>query len=250
MILVDIPRGAKTSTQYKNQASLRTNIRSHGILCEHTPLQFGDAAFEGNGPDGRISVGIERKGLHDFLSCMEDASYTGHQRIGMKQMYTVSILIIEGMWRPREEDGMLMESRDGINWFVCRPNGKPIMYSRIRRALISIRYSGVSVNFTRNLLHTAYDICEEFHYHQKKWDDHLSLRATRKLAIPQLNHKPSLVRQWAVDIEDIGIKKSEAAEHIFRKPIKLATADETEWLQVPGIGVPTAIKIVREIHGL
>lgn len=239
MILVDTSTGSK---------ELLPIIRGMGVCCEKVPLSYADACFEGNGPEGTISVGIERKTLHDMLSCIEDARYVSHQRIGMKKMYQVSILIIEGYWKPRE-DGMLMESKDGCTWWVCRPHGKPVMYSKLRRYLISIRYSGVAVNFTRNLQHTAYDICEEWHYHQKSWNKHTSLKEIQKLAIPQLNNKPSLTRMWAEDLKGCGRVLGESAEHYFRKPIILATADEEAWVAA-GATAKEAMSIVRQIHGL
>ena len=240
MIVVDSAVGSK---------ELAPIIRGLGVPCEVMPLSYGDAAFTGNGPDGEITIGIERKALHDMLSCIEDSRYSAHQRVGMKKMYQVSVLIIEGYWKPRE-DGLLMESRNGVDWWPCRPGGKPQMYSNLRRYLISIRYSGVSVMFTRNLHHTAYDICEEYHYHQKKWDKHTSLREIQKLNIPQLSGKPSLARKWADCIDGVGVVLGEAADRQFRrKAIKLATAEESDWVAC-GASPKKALDIVRQIHGI
>lgn len=238
MILVDTSVGSK---------ELMPIIRGMGVMCEKVPLSYADACFEGKGPDGTISVGIERKTLHDMLSCIEDSRYVSHQRIGMQNMYQVSLLIIEGYWRPNEK-GFLMESRDGVSWWVCRPRGKPVMYATLRRYLISIRYSGVGVIFTRDMKHTAHDICEEFHYHQKDWDKHTSLRQIQKMAIPQLGGKPSLTLKWANALTGSGIVLSENAERIFKNPITLANADELGWLMV-GASPTKAKAIVKEIAG-
>lgn len=247
MILVDIPRGHKTSPQYQNQASLRTLIRTTGIECESTPLEGGDACFEGSGPDGTIAIGVERKALYDMLACIEDAHYAGDQRLKMKKLYTVNFLIVEGLWRSRE-DGILMESKDGCTWWPCKPNGRTTMYSKLRRYLISMTYSGVVVIFTRDLKHTALDITEIYHYHQKAWAKHTSLREVPKAAIPQLTSKPSLVRKWADAIDGIGTVMGEEAERVFRTPIRLATADESQWLRLGGLSVKSAQRIVREIN--
>ena len=223
-------------------------IRAVGVPCDVAPLAFGDVAFTGNGPDGEISIGIERKTLHDMLSCIEDSRYASHQRLGMKSMYDVSVLIIEGFWKPRE-DGVLMESKDSIHYWPCRPHGLTVMYSKLRRYLISIRYTGVSVMITRNMAHTAYDICEEYHYHQKKWDKHTSLKEIQKLAIPQLSGKPSLARKWANDIDGVGVVLGEQADmHFRRKAIRLATSDEEDWIAC-GAGVGKARSIIRQING-
>jgi hypothetical protein len=165
----------------------------------------------------------------------------------MKQMYQVSNLIIEGMWKPRE-DGFMMESRDGCNWWVCRPSGKPVLYSKLSRYLISVRYTGVAVKFTRDLNHTAYEICEEYHYHQKSWDKHTSLKNIQKLAIPQLTGKPSLARKWAASIDGVGQVLGEEADRQFRQSaIRLATAEEEDWIKC-GASVAKARNIVSQIH--
>lgn len=239
MIIVDAAVGSK---------ELLPLIRGMGVMCDKAPLQYGDACFVGKGPEGDLAVGVERKTLHDMLSCIEDSRYTAHQRLGMKRLYNVSFLVIEGMWRPRE-DGQMMESRDGCTWFVCRPHGKPIMYRNLRRYLFSIMYSGVVVLYTRNIYHTAHDICELFHYHSKPWHKHTSLLEIQKLAIPQLTGKPKLVRKWAQDIDGIGSKFGEEAARLFKTPIRLANSEEKDWLKIPGIGVKTAQEIVKEIYG-
>ena len=48
-------------------------------------------------------------------------------------------------------------------------------------------------------------------------------------------------------MEGIGVKLSLDAERVFKKAGRLAAADETEWLKVPGVGVKTAQSIVREV---
>lgn len=226
------------------------HLKSLGVAAEASDLPFGDAAFEGKGPDGPIAVGIERKSLHDMLNCIDDARYTGHQRIGMKQLYTVSVLLIEGHWKPHEPQGLMMEGfSGGISWGYCRYRSQRVMYSKLYRYLISVALSGVIVTYSRDLFHTAYNIHEWFHYFQKPWDRHTSLMELQVLNIPTLRAKPTLVRKWANDLEGIGTKLSLDAERLFKKPITLAQADESEWLRIPGVGVKTAQQIVREIWG-
>jgi ERCC4-type nuclease len=225
-------------------------IKNQGIQAELTVLPYGDAGFEGRGPEGSVYIGIERKALHDMLACIDDARYSGHQRIGMKAMYDISVLMIEGHWKPHSENGMLMEGyTGGMNYGYCRPGGRRVMYNKLYRYLISVALSGVIVCYSRDLGHTAFNICEWWHYFQKPWEGHTSLLEMQKIAIPTLNYKPPLVRKWASDIEGVGVKLSEQAERIFRKPITLANADESEWLRIPGIGIKSAQAIVKEIWG-
>src|SRR6266853_2289676 len=80
------------------------------IPVEETNLEFGDVCFEGNGSEGRIAIGIERKTLQDILNCIQDARYID-QRRGMLNLYQKSFLLIEGRWQPNYKDGTLMEGK-------------------------------------------------------------------------------------------------------------------------------------------
>lgn len=243
MILVSSAVGSK---------ELKPIIRSLGVVCDAVPLEFGDAAFEGNGPEGLMSIGVERKRLHDILQCIDDGRYTGHQRIGMNKAYRKSFLIIEGWWKPHSQSGLLMEGfidkRGTLAWAYCRPRGQGVMYSKLYRYLISVQLGGVVVVYSKDIGQTCFDVVEMYHYFQKPWRDHKSLLEMQKLVIPTLETKPSLTRRWAACLPGIGTELSSEAERVFRKPIALATADETDWLRLEGVGVSTAQKIVREIN--
>lgn len=236
MILIDSSVGSR---------ELLPLVKSHGVEAELNNLDSADACFEGKGPEGNIYVGLERKSLHDMLHCIDDSRYN-EQRRRMKDQYDVSILIVEGHWKPHNENGMLMEGfHSGINWGYCRPGGRRLMYSKLRRYLFSVSLAGVIVVYTRDLGHTAFDIVEWFHYFQKS--EHTSLMEMQKITIPTLTGKPSLTRKWAYAIEDVGTAISERAANYFKRPIKLATADEQAWLKIEGVSTKLAQKIVKQI---
>ena len=237
MILVDSAIGS---------VDLVPVIQRIGVRCEKTHLA-GDAMFEGRGPQGPLLIGVERKKLHDMLACIDDARYND-QRIRMRQDYDISILMVEGHWKPHDNKGLLMEGfSGGIAWGLCRYRSQSVMYSKLKRYLMSVSLSGVIVDYSREPYQTAYNICEWYHYFQKR--DHTSLLEIQKIAIPTMNFRPTLVRKWANDIEGIGTKLSLDAERIFKKPITLANGDERDWLRIPGIGIKSAQQIVREIWG-
>lgn len=241
---------------------LRGPILSLGVSCESISLQFADAAFEGNGPSGTMLVGIERKTLHDILDCIESARYN-QQRLGMGRTYQVSMLVIEGLWKPRE-DGILMEGfrdykaerglrlagKNGevIAWTDLKQGGGKVMYSKLYRYLQSVSHGGVIVKFTRDLNHTAFNICEDFHYYQKRWKDHRSLMDIHIPQIPSLKLRPSLRRLWAFHCPGVGMVGSESAEKYFPTAHALAVADEGQWVRA-GIRVGDAQEIVRRIRG-
>lgn len=250
MILID-PRNGNEKNNIDTAQVLVDHIRKLGIKSDKASLEFGDAAFEGNGPQGTVAVGIERKTLHDILNCIDDARLTGHQLVGMKQMYSVRVVLLEGHWRPHDGTGVLMEGfNGGTSWGYCKYRSQRTMYNKLYRYLISVSLSGAIVTYSRDLWHTAFNICEWYHYFQKRWDDHTALREVSRVQIPTFNARPSLKRRWAYDLEGVGVKTSELAERHFKTPLALANADESEWLRIPGVGVRTAQSIVREIWGL
>lgn len=247
MILVDPRIGSGVGA-----GDLQPLIKARGVQCEKSPLEFGDACFEGNGPKGRILVGLERKKLPDMLDCIESARYAGHQRPGMSRMYHKSFLILEGVWAPGTPpnmDGLLIVERPNASWGPYNVGGRSVLYSKLYRYLLSVSMTGVIITFSRNVNHTAFNIVECYHYFQKKWADHTSMLQTQQLNVPALDIHPPLVRRWAAEVGGVGVKLSQDAERLFKKPITLATADEIDWMKIPGIGAERAKQVVREIQG-
>lgn len=247
MILLDYREESPSSRRKRELADI---IRRFGVAVEITDLQFGDAAIQGYG-EGRssITVGIEMKRLHDALSCIDSGRIAGHQRIGMVHsgLYNEAYFLIEGMWRPHDPKGYLMESRDGKVWYECKPSGRPVMYDKLRRYLFSVGRAGAQVIYTRDIVHTAFDLVQLYHYYQKK--DHTSMLQKQQFSIPVLTKKPPLIRRWAMEIEDVGLQKLDAVQHLFKTPQGLANSGELEWLAIPGVGLKTAQSIVAEIEG-
>ena len=236
-------------TKKRKYQDLTPHFRAIQCPVEVRDLPFGDASFEGNGPNGPIEVGIERKRLHDVLKCIDDGRL-GWQLEGMKGLYTISILLVEGHWRPHAPEGWLMEGfHDGASFGYCKPGGSRLPYTKLSRFLITVQLSGVIVCCTRDPFHTAYTMADWFHYFQKSWDAHQSLLKIPKMNIPTLGQKVPLVRKWAADIEGVGIKLSADAQRLFKTPQALANSTASDWIQIPRIGPATALDIIKQIDG-
>lgn len=238
-------------------------IKQYGVCSEAHILPYADFCFEGRGPTGTVMIGVERKTLHDMLNCIHDAHYNA-QRIGMLKYFKKSYLLLEGQWKPHDETGILMQGFDEgshTSWTTCKFRTGPIMYSELYNYLNSVALSGVIVTHSRNIRHSAFNLVQLWHWYQKKWDDHTALREIHRLNLPTLNTKPSLVRKWAADIEEVGVKRSEEAERVFNgmarewsgdvssAPYMLATSTPEDWMKISRIGRPTAESIVRQIRG-
>ena len=243
MILVD-PRAG--SGMADRGGDLLPYILAQKQKAEKSMLAAGDACFEGNGKEGRILIGIERKRLSDILNCVDDARYA-QQRVVLKQMYRINFLIIEGVWKPDSVTGYLMECIQYLTWKPYRYRSQMVRYSKLFRYLISVQLGGTPVVITRDIEHTAYNIVEIYQYFQKRWEDHTSLIEVQKMSIPDMNSRPSLVRRWASDLDGVGVKYSLEADQLFPSAYDLATGDEFSWLKIKGIGVATAQDIIRQI---
>lgn len=240
MILVDSRIGSVELIPY---------IQRVGAKVERSSLEYGDCCFEGNGPNGKICIGVERKKMGDLLNCIDDSRYSAHQLPGMASMYNKSILIVEGVWKPDTVTGYLMEFVTTLTWRPYRQRSQMTRYSKLFRYMLSIQLSGIVVIVSRDIEQTAYNIYEMFSYFQKPWDQHTSLLEMQKLNIPSLTGRPSLVQRWAAEIDGIGVKHSQDALKIFKTPYDLARSDETEWIKLPGIGAKLALSIIKQIHG-
>lgn len=248
MILVDSRSGRVDPGGREPQKEMLANIHRTGVKAELSTLEYGDACFEGNGPNGKMLIGVERKTIGDMLNCIDDARYSAHQRPGMMQMYQKSVLMIEGVWRPDVQTGYLMELVQTLNWRVFRQRTRMVTYNKLFRYLLTVQFSGVTVIWSRDIEQTAYNITEIYRWFQKPWDQHTSLLEMQRINIPSINGKPSLVRRWAAELDGIGVKNSMEADKLFKTPYELASADETDWLKIPGIGVKTARRVVESIH--
>lgn len=238
MILVAHERGSK---------ELLPLIRQIGIKAELAHLPFGDFSFSGNGPKGEIYVGIERKTLHDLLNCIDTSRYSAHQKPGMDVLYSIKYLMVEGIFKAHDK-GWLMEGNQQGQFWICKPGGRPVLYSKLRRYMFSVGHSGVTVTQTRDMYQTAYDVCELYHYWNKPWEDHTSMLEMPKIVLPSIAGKPRLVRKWAADLDGIGAKLSEEAGRKFKTGAKLAAASVEEWQEIPGVGRVTAERVWKEIR--
>lgn len=258
MILVDRAVGS---------FELQSLIQRFGVQCEKTGLDSADAVFEGFGPEGQTLIGVERKKIQDALDCVETGRLGGFQLPKMRKTYKFCFVIIEGVWKPDTRHGFLLrqiDKGDGRPWWSEKGHGGRIeKYSKLRRYLFSLTMAGAHVLYTRDITHTAYDICELYHWFSKPWDKHTSMQqmysgywwdrqtghSEELMMIPTISGKPSLVRRWAACLDGIGVKMSADVERVFTTPRALANADEDELMKVPGVGLKTAGDIVRQILG-
>ena len=257
MLVVDPRRGSGEFAKLFSSFSIET-------ITEY--LTFADFAFAGNGPDGiDYSIGIERKALSDWLSCMHDERYIGYQLDGMLKEYHFSILIIEGVYRP-DRDGYIEElvpvwdrqrncpSTEIFRWKRIYTGKKLVLFSAFAGHIDTLRFkagtpnAGFLIAQTSSKLHTTYEVACLYRWFQRPYADHRSHIGFHDPAAV-LRSKSSLVRRCAMQISGIGYERSATVEAAFPSVMAMALSNEEDWSKLEGIGKKSAARIIHELRG-
>lgn len=252
MLLLDQNVGhTPTQTRAERAGTMVRDLRRLGVPTALARLEFGDASFQGWGPDREeVPVGIELKTVGGLLGDMVSGRFAGHQLPGMQRMYRYRYLVVEGAMRPSISDGMLEVPRGPDHWWSPSPR---IMFIDFMKWLDDIRLrAGFHVWHTWTQQETLHFVASEYLGWRKPWEQHRGLCHFNE-GQPGgvvLMRPPSLLRLWARDLPGIGWDRSEAAERHFRTPLQMAQAPESEWRTIPGIGKITASRVWKAIRGL
>jgi ERCC4-type nuclease len=234
----------------------------YGIQPEVRKLDFGDIAFEGNGPAGRCAIVIERKQIAELIASIQSRRLSGHQLPGMAEDYDYCYLIVEGIWRPGAEGEMQLgmgsmagEKSFGGNWHLT--HGKNILYRAVDNYLSTLElHAGILYRRTLDVLETVHMVVDIYRWwNDKQWTEHSShlgvyapadpaMGRGRKLSLARRNI--TLAEKWAMQLDRIDTKAQAVAKH-FGSARTLANASEADWMGIYGIGKPTAKQIVAAI---
>lgn len=236
MILIDDRVGS---------AELAPFVSSPKLVCR---LDYADFAFTGNGPDGGVEIGIERKGLMDLLQSMVSGRLVGHQLIGMKQNYDWSYLLVEGMWRPDKQTGVLMRFGSRGRWIAATQGARRFMARDIYSFLQSIQIlCGVVVIQTANRAETGKWLDSAFGWWQKGWGKHKAHLQWNKPKVYASLQKPNLVTRMAAQLEGIGWDKARKIGEEFVSVDGFVNGDENDFKEIDGIGPKLAKSIVEQL---
>ena len=254
MISIDNRTGSK---------ELAPLFRPYGIPIEVRKLDFGDLAFEGNGPKGRCLIAIERKTITELVQSIESRRLSGYQLPGMADVYDYAYLVIEGIWRPGSQGelivghGTLDHGRSfGGTW--SPGYGQGISYRAVDNYLATMElHAGVIFRRTLTPMETVVTVVDLFHWwNDKTWEKHSAHLAVYAPAVGEMGRsRLNLVRRdiplaekWAMQLRGVDSVIAQRAAAQFGSALKLAVGLEEEWEEIKGIGRPTAQKIVREIN--
>lgn len=250
-----------------------TAIQSYGCEAAVSGIELAsDFEWQGNGPDGLMQCGVERKSISDLLTSIRDRRLAGAQIGHMIRACPVRYLLVEGLWR-RGQDGMVETGRtvnvsqtvskiygvyqsEVIRWQQARGSHN---WEGIQHSLASIcQQGGFLLIQTRDEGETAAWLAAEHDWWQKPWEAHMTSkslyvpevqRGAREAASGLWRGKKANVREaWLHALPGIGSKAVRLAEN-FRAPEDIAALSEKGWLALDGIGKVGAKTIWKSIHG-
>src|SRR4029077_18022360 len=180
-VLVDSRTGSR---------ELLSLLRSYGAEAELAGHLDADFEWSGNGPDGELMCGVERKQVSDLLASMRDRRLIAQTGRAI-DAYEVRYLVVEGLWRRQDESGMIeigkrvkdMGATEVIRWYPAHGGYR---YSEVARYLASIRETaGVRVWTTDSERSTASWLAEEHAWWQKPWQEHSTARTLYVPEVPR-----------------------------------------------------------------
>lgn len=238
-------------------AGIRRRIN---VPVEVTEMLAGDFAFEGNGPNGRLLIGIERKSIGDMLSSMRSGRYAGFQMPNMGLDFDVCYLLIEGIWRPNSQ-GMLevpakikgkrvwapyRHSLAAKQW--NRADNRPYLYSELDKHLCTVELKkNVAIVRAGGKLEMIWQVINRYQWWQKGWDEHDSADPIKTQAEVSFT-RISDCRKFANIVPGIGWKRSADVARVFGSIDACCRASVAQWCEVPGIGQSTAKKAYEFIR--
>ena len=243
-------------------------------VAKKVKLTSGDACFVGNGPSGKVSVGVEWKTTDDYLASLSNGRLqgVGGQLHKMSKCYGVKFLVIYG--RIRSFSGMLQvwqgwraADDDGNRWGYYKVNDRGVKYSYYCNSFTQIQLRAdihcVTLDDKDQL---AWWIRYTYDGLNKPWAAHKLFRKlntsgdkTRNYMLKVAYNDGTLEGNTAAEVEKfiLRVKVSSQLEGMsFERAICVArhfdtlesmiTADVDDWLKVEKVGKVIAERAVEQ----
>jgi len=227
-----------------------------GLDAVLSQLDSGDVAFSGNGPDGVIYVGVERKRLMDILDCMVHGRLADIQAPKMQGTFQSQWLVVEGAYRP-SNDGLLEVCvyggpRAPYKWQPAELGSRRFMYSDLESYLVAISdRTNMIVRRSQNRYETVHIIKALYKYYQKPWHEHRSMEAMYKAPRPAiLTERASFARRALVELPGVDWVLSGRMDKFFESSMcNVCLATEEDVRVIEGIGKAKSHAIYKALRG-
>jgi ERCC4-type nuclease len=214
-----------------------------------TRLEYGDFAFEGNGPDSiPWLIGIERKTIGDLTQCIGSGRMSGNQLEGLVNGYNTVYVVVEGRFKA-DAQGVLVTWGYG-EW--KRPShGRQFMLRDVFLFLHTLEnVVGLKTWRTGSREETAEWIMG---LHQwwtvKEWDEHHGHQQPHTRLSPDLVPH-SFERKVAGCLKGVGWARAKAIADSGYCVGEMVGLQPESWREIEGIGEVLSKSIVNEFWGI
>jgi ERCC4-type nuclease len=219
-------------------------------------LESGDVAFEGNGPNGRVMIGVERKQIKDMIGSIRSDRLAAVQLKRMSAEYDVVYVLVEGIFRPSPDGTLEVYGRRKGSGFepltlatkARKAKAQTYRYSEYDKHICTLENKkNVIILRSSSQMETAWQIVNRFNWWSKPWGEHRSDEAIKYQGV--VTFRPvSPLRRFASDLPGIGWKKSAAVEKHFGSIENAVLANPEGWAEIEGIGLATGEKLYKLIR--
>lgn len=225
-------------------------IRRHreAPIAEPKTLHAGDFMFTGQGPDGEVLVGIERKRMRDMVNSVCAGRLSGEQLPKLLR-YDFPYIIFESRWKTDWVTGQLMH-KWGREWEPVFSGTWQVMPGlRMSSFLNDIRdKTPVQILYTENEHQTVEVVVALAYSWSKSWESrHHQVDIHRPARFVELT-KASTIRRILHALDGVGWEKSLAAESVFSTAEDLVRATVKDLCTIPGFGPKLSRKVWEQLH--
>lgn len=223
-----------------------------------THLEYADFMFAGNGEEGNVLVGVERKKIGDFVNCMCSGRLSGHQVIGLLNSYHIVYLVIEGIFRANPNTGVL-EVNKRREWVEYTAGRRRFMARDIWVFMNTLQIMcGIHCYHCTKEADTVHYILALHHWWNKAFADHKGHLQPHTGVTVDIS-KQTVLRRCLLQLEGPGWEMSKALDMQYGSVFDLMTAPVDEIANVSygregkkhkRIGKQTARAIVEQLMGI
>ena len=192
-------------------------------------LDAGDFAFEGRGPEGAVSIAVERKTIPDLVDSLQSGRLQGNdersQLHRLHAAYDFAWLLVEGLWETNKHGQLVRRALHGT-----RPlKGAHLTADGLTKALVSLEVKGgLRVRQTASQAQSvAFLVALLRWWTEKAWDGHSTLLTP--YAGHTIGHL-STFREMVMKLPDVGVSASKAVELAFQGSLaRLLQSTVADW---------------------
>lgn len=213
-----------------------------------TKLEYGDFSFMGNGPQGPAVIGVERKTIMDLVSSISSGRLSGHQLVGLLNIYDFVYVVVEGQWKIHPS-GLLYRVTSGGNWTKVHLGKREFSANSVYNFINTMSVMcGIITVRTNNVRETAKWLDGLYEWWSKDWGKHNSHAQFQIRQKHASLSKPNLLTRIAKELSGVGWDKAINIGKYFGSIDELLDADIKELMEVPGIGKVLAHSIKKELN--